>query len=86
MNLQIEFDKQPEKFLKNSDKALRERLWKKIERLGIDPIPNDSKRVVSRKEKTFRVRVGDYRILYVVFFEVNTILISKIDRRDRVYS
>lgn len=85
MSFNIRFDNQPEKFLKKADKNLRERLCKKIEALGVDPISHDAKRVITRKEKTFRVRVGDYRILYVVYFEDNNILIAKIDKRDRVY-
>lgn len=85
MMFNIKFDNQPEKFLKKADKALSERLCKKIEALRNDPIPHDAKRVVKRKEKTFRVRVGDYRILYVVYFEDNAILIANIDKRPRVY-
>ncbi|MBU2565600.1 MAG: type II toxin-antitoxin system RelE/ParE family toxin [Candidatus Thermoplasmatota archaeon] len=54
--------------------------------LSVDPFPSDAKRVVGRKEKVFRVRVGDYRILYVVFFDKNEILISDIDKHERVYN
>ena len=31
--------------------------------------PPDAKRVVGREEKAFRVRAGDYRILYVVYLD-----------------
>ena len=83
--LNVQFDNQPEKFLKKADNILKQRIIQKIEFLRNDPIPHDAKRIVNRKEKTFRVRVGDYRILYVVYFEENTILISKIDKRSRTY-
>ena len=36
-------------------------------------------------EKTYRVRVGDYRILYEVDQNKNFIGIVKIDNRGRVY-
>lgn len=85
MSFSVQFDNQPENFLKKADKILRERLCKKIEALREDPIPHDAKRVITRKEKTFRVRVGDYRVLYVVYFEDNTLLIAKIDKRSRAY-
>lgn len=39
---------------------------KGIEKLALDPFPQDIKRVVNQKEKVFRVRVGDYRIQYMV--------------------
>ncbi len=85
MTFDVEFDNQPEKFLKKADKQLNARLLKEIERLRDDPFPQGIKRVLGREEKTFRTRVGDYRILYVVFFEDNCILISKIDKRPRAY-
>jgi len=74
-----------ENFLKKCEKETLERVLKKIKELADDPFPSDSKRVVGRKEKAFRVRIGDYRILYVVFHEKNEILISDIDKRERVY-
>jgi len=51
----------------------------------LNPYPKDRKRVGGRKEKVFRVRVGGYRILYVVFNERNSLLISDIDKRETVY-
>ena len=62
--LNIQFDTQPEKILKKVDKVLRERLVQKIEFLRIDPIPHDAKRIVNRKEKTFRVRELDCTPLF----------------------
>ncbi len=58
---------------------------KEIKKLSVDPFPSDAKRVVGKKEKVFRVRVVDYRILYVVFHDKNEILISEIDKRGRAY-
>ena len=57
----------------------------RIRSLASDPFPPDCKRVVGRKEKVFRVRVGNYRILYTVFHERNLILIADVDKRDRAY-
>lgn len=81
----IKLDSQPEQFLKKSEPTLKKRLFKKIKSLAEEPIPSDAKSVKRRKEKVFRVRVGDHRILYVVFYEDNSILISKIEKRSKVY-
>jgi mRNA interferase RelE/StbE len=51
-----------------------------------DPFPQDAKRITGQKEKVFRVRVGDYRILYVVFLDKNAILVVNIGKRANVYS
>ncbi len=73
------------KFLKKCETGIYERLLKKIKELAQDPFPSDVKRVVGRKDKVFRVRVGDYRILYSVYSGKNEILISDIDKRPTVY-
>lgn len=36
-------------------------------------------------EKVFRVRVGDYRILYTVNYEKKRVLIVNLDKRSRAY-
>ena len=61
------------------------RLLDRIERLAGDPFPTDVKRVVNRKEKVFRVRVGDYRIQYSVFYDKMMIFVFDIDKRPRAY-
>lgn len=57
----------------------------KIFQLATNPFSHGIERVSGREEKTFRVRVGDYRILYSVFNDRREILISDIDRRENVY-
>ncbi|ODS34970.1 MAG: hypothetical protein A7316_10905 [Candidatus Altiarchaeales archaeon WOR_SM1_86-2] len=73
------------RFLRKSQRKVYGRIMKKIKDLSIDPFPSDAKRVAGRKEKVFRVRVGDYRIQYVVFYDRNEILITEIDKREGAY-
>jgi len=79
------YSNQARKFLKKIDKILAKRLIDKVESLRENPFPKQVERVISKKEKTFRVRVGDYRILYEVDYECNLVGIIKIDKRPRVY-
>ena len=83
--LDLQFSSQAKKFLKRLDGINWDRIMQKIEELRKDPFPHKVKRVENRKEKTFRVRVGNYRILYVVFNDKNLLFISKIDKRPRAY-
>ncbi len=76
---------QPEKFLKKADKELRQRIWKKLDELKQNPFPSDVVRVVGRKEKAFRVRVGAYRIQYYIFQDKKEIAVFDIDKRERAY-
>lgn len=83
--LSIETSSQAKKFLKKADKPLVVRLIERIERLALDPFPQDVKRVVNQKEKVFRIRVGDYRIQYIVLYDKNLLFISEIEKRPRAY-
>ena len=76
---------QPERFLKKAEKELRQRIWKRLDELKLNPFPSDIVRVVGRKEKAFRVRVGDYRIQYYVLQDKNEIAVFDIDKRGRAY-
>ncbi len=81
----IEFSNSAKKFLKKSDPGLVKRLMGRIEELAKDPFPKDVKRIVNQKDKVFRIRIGDYRVQYSVFFGINLIFISDIDKRERAY-
>lgn len=81
---QIEHTSNSLKFLKKSDNILRERIMKKIGILKIEPVPHDAKRLVG-ETRSFRIRVGDYRILYRIKWEENIIIIANIDKRSKVY-
>ena len=82
---EIELSSHAKRFLKKTDKQLAERIIERIEKLGAEPFPTDVKRVVNRKEKIFRVRVGDYRIQYTIHYEENLVFISDIEKRPRAY-
>jgi mRNA-degrading endonuclease RelE of RelBE toxin-antitoxin system len=81
----VEFSSSARKFLEKAEKELAMRIVQRIEKLAEDPFPTDVKRVVNRKEKVFRVRVGDCRIQYSVFYEKNLLFISDVDKRPKAY-
>ena len=77
---------QPDKFIKKLDNQTKDRIKGKLLKLQEDPFPSEVERMEGYKgEKIFRVRVGDYRILYFVRYESNQIFVAKIDKRSRVY-
>ena len=80
----VKHSNQSKKFLKKADKVLAKRLIEKIEKLMEEPVIRDTKSVEGSKG-IFRVRVGDYRILYEVDYNNNLVGIIKIDKRPKVY-
>jgi mRNA interferase RelE/StbE len=81
----VKYSRKAVKFLKSLDKTTVSRILTKIEKLKHNPFSHDSKIVEGYSEKLFRVRVGDYRILYEVDYNGNLLGIVKIDKRSRVY-
>ena len=81
----LEFSNNSKKFLKKAEKKVCIRILNKIEELINNPFPSDCKRVEGRSEKVYRIRVGNYRILYVVFQNENKLSISDIDKRSKIY-
>lgn len=82
---EIFYSHQAYKFLKKADSTLRERLHKRITSLVANPFPQEVKHIEGSKEKLYRIRVGDYRILYELDHKTNTLGIVKIDKRKSVY-
>ena len=82
---EVAFSSSSTKFIKKAEKQTATRIMKEIENLRSEPFPRNVKRVVNREEKVFRVRVGDYRIQYSVFYEKNLIFISDVDKRSKAY-
>ena len=80
--LGLEFSGSSKKFLSKCEDGLYRRLLLKMNELCENPFPSDCKRVLNRKEKCFRVRVGKYRVIYVVDDERNVLFITDVDKRE----
>lgn len=86
MSFFIEYDKQPQDFLRKTDRHIVNRIMNKIDELLIETaVPRGAKRVVDYEEPTFRIRIGDYRALYRINYKENKIIIAKLDHRKKVY-
>ncbi len=85
MKFEFFYDKQPIKFLKKMETSLVKRVTDKIEcALASNPVPSGAKTIVG-EHGAFRIRVGDYRVLYRIDYQANKIVVFKIDKRSRVY-
>jgi len=84
MTFDVSYSNRSKKFLRKADKVIVKRVIEKIEKLRKAPIIHDTKTVEGSKG-LFRVRVGDYRILYEVDYRNNLLGIIKIDKKPRVY-
>ena len=56
-----------------------------IDELAEDPRPAGCKKLKGEREYIWRIRVGDYRVLYKIDDEVKVIEVGKIGDRKNVY-
>ncbi|ANV91251.1 type II toxin-antitoxin system RelE family toxin [Picosynechococcus sp. PCC 8807] len=80
----IEFLKTAQKELSKLPKDTQRRIIEKIEALINDPYPPDTKKLKNGNGR-FRIRVGNYRIIYRIENEKLIILIIKIGHRREIY-
>lgn len=70
---------------------MQDRIFEKIGRLAEEPKPNGHKKLKSFDipgtdyDQYYRIRVGDYRVIYTIEDEQVTIFILKIAHRKNVY-
>ncbi|MHA1865883.1 MAG: type II toxin-antitoxin system RelE family toxin [Candidatus Heimdallarchaeaceae archaeon] len=82
----VELSEKADKFLNKLDLNIRNLLIKGLKKLGDNPHPKDAKFICRHNDdKVFRHRIGDYRALYKVKENEKIVLISKIDKRPRIY-
>lgn len=80
----IRFSKRVEKYLKNEPREISNRILSKISLLKDDPwaLPYEK---LKGHESFYRIRVGDFRIIYYVDKNEKEVYIVKIERRERAY-
>jgi len=80
----IEFLKTAQKEFRKLPKEVQQRMAAKIDALQVDPYPPDSKKLKNGHGR-FRVRVGDYRVIYCPEDDELIILVIKVGHRRDVY-
>ena len=80
MRYRIIIDKRAEKFIRKQEERVQERLLKAIYKL---PEGTDIKKL--KGSELFRLRVGNYRVIYSVDDGIKVITIENIDNRGDVY-
>lgn len=79
------------KELKRIPAKMQDRIFEKIQDLAEEPKPHSHKKLKnfdmpgSDQDDYYRIRVGDYRVIYTVENEQITIFIMKIAHRKDVY-
>ena len=80
----LTFKPSVEKDFRRLSKELIPRLIQKIEHLKADPFPHQTEKL-SGAERLYRIRVGDYRVVYEVDTQLKQITVHHVRHRREVY-
>lgn len=70
--------------IRKLDRNTQKRILARIEKLEEEPRPHDASKLQS-PEELYRIRVGDYRIVYQIEDDRLVVLIVKVGNRREVY-
>lgn len=79
----IEFTKSAAKELKKLDVSQSRNIAKAIYALAKNPRPNGVKKMVG--QPVWRLRVGDYRVIYEIYDDKVVVVVLKVAHRREVY-
>ncbi len=80
----VSFRRSAEKDLRKLDRTVRRRVLRAIDGLAGDPRPDGCRKLVG-SEDAFRIRVGDYRVIYTVDDVVRIVAIENVRHRREAY-
>lgn len=80
----IEFTKTAEKDLRRLPKQVISRIRKAVDALAENPRPHGYKKLVGQQDR-YRIRIGDYRIIYNIKDDILVVLVIEIDHRKDIY-
>jgi mRNA interferase RelE/StbE len=80
----IEIERQPQRALKRCPPDLLRRLADAIDALAADPRPPGCKKLAGQRDH-WRVRVGDWRIVYIIEDDVLLVVIVEVTPRGSAY-
>ncbi len=80
----VSFRRSAEKDLRKLDRTVQRRVLRAIDGLAGDPRPDGCRKLVG-SEDAFRIRVGDYRVIYTVDDVVRIVAIENVRHRREAY-
>lgn len=84
MTYSVDFSKVARKQFKKLPSDVQERIQNKINELAIEPRPNGVKKIQG-EDNSYRIRVGDYRVVYDIFDDILLVTVIRVKHRNQVY-
>ena len=84
LNYTLQIDDKVIKDLKKIDKTWQKRILVKIKTILVND-PHSGKKLVGNLSPFYRLRVGDYRIIYTILEDIVAVEVIKIKHRKDIY-
>ncbi|MFW9261714.1 type II toxin-antitoxin system RelE family toxin [Nostoc sp. CALU 546] len=84
MSYEVKFSRGAKKQFRKLPIDVQQRIQTKINDLAIEPRPNGVKKLQG-DDNSYRVRVGDYRVVYEVDDDVLIVTVIKVGHRSGIY-
>lgn len=84
MTYKVEFSAPADRQLSRLPLRLQARLVRRVDRLAEEPRPTECRKLAGRTNR-YRIRVGDYRVIYEVRDDVLLVLVLRLGHRREVY-
>jgi mRNA interferase RelE/StbE len=82
----LQFDKRYLKDLQKIPQQFRKQICEKVENLAVNPRPEGyTKLSGSKKHVLYRIRCGDYRIVYTIQDDVLIVIVIEVGHRKEIY-
>jgi mRNA interferase RelE/StbE len=80
----VVFKKSAEKDLRKIPKEINPHIFEHVENLASEPVPHDAYKLAST-ENLYRIRIGDYRVIYQVLHGNREVSVFYIRHRSVAY-
>ncbi|MEH2177316.1 type II toxin-antitoxin system RelE family toxin [Nostoc sp.] len=84
MSYEVKFSRGAKKQFRKLPIDVQQRIQTKINDLAIEPRPNGVKKLQA-DDNSYRIRVGDYRVVYEIDDDVLIVTVIKIGHRSEIY-
>ncbi|MGC1449833.1 MAG: type II toxin-antitoxin system RelE/ParE family toxin [Candidatus Sulfotelmatobacter sp.] len=84
MSYSIRISPSADREIRKLDRPIQKRILRKLEDLEHEPRPNGVEKLSGGNEVRYRVRVGDYCIVYRIDDDVLTVLVLKVGNRKNL--
>jgi mRNA interferase RelE/StbE len=81
----VEFAPAARRQLRKLDRPVQVRVLRRVEKLENQPRPQTAETLKGNTETVYRVREGDYRIIYTIEDDRLIVLVVRIGHRSEVY-